>query len=195
MARSRDPEAVEELKKQFEALQQQLRQLEEEPPQRAPKRRAEPDRGPDGEPDPKGNGQLPLEGFQVFTGRRVTASSLTPRAAIQRRGNLSLNRAAISALGQPEAVTYAYNPGAREIAIQAATKALTYAMPVRQQVNSESYLVSAGSFLNSIGLELDDAVMAFESVEVRGGALILALDSARKVTTRSRRRTNGEDRR
>jgi hypothetical protein len=188
MARSRDAETAAKLREQLQSLQEQLNELEDEPRQRSPGRRSklEADRGFYGDSDPDESAQLDLEGFQVFTGRRIRAGSLTPRAAIQRRGNLSLNRASFLALGQPKAVIYAYNPDAREIAIKGASNTLPYAMPVRQQANAKSYLMSAGSFLNSIGLEIDHGVLAFDSVEVRDGVLILPIDSARQVATRPR---------
>jgi hypothetical protein len=181
-----------------DALQQRLRQLEEEFQDRLNQLRDEASsQSSESKPSTtdntnEANGQIALEGFEVFKGRWQPASRSIPRVALQRRGNFSLNRAAFQALGQPKTIVFAYNPTRREIAITAAPPNLNYASPVRKQAATESYLVSATAFVGSIGIGHDDAILVFDSVDVRdGGVLILHVDDARKAPTRNRSKKGG----
>lgn len=128
------------------------------------------------------------EGFAVFTGRHRPAGGAIPRMAFQRRGNLSLNRAAFEALGSPEAVVLAYNEGAGEVAIKGASKSLAYASPVRKQQAADSYLVAARAFTQSIRLDLEGSMVVFDEVRVApDGFLIVNVEEGRRILTRRRK--------
>jgi hypothetical protein len=131
-------------------------------------------------------GELP-DGFALFTGRHRPAGGTIPRLAFQRRGNLSLNRAAYEALGSPDAVVLGYNEAAGEVAIKGASKSLAYASPVRKQAAAESYLVAARAFTQSIRLDLEDSMVVFDEVAlVREGLLVVKVGDGRRIFTRSR---------
>jgi hypothetical protein len=141
----------------------------------------------DEHPPGKEADELP-DGFSVFTGRWRRAGGSIPRAAFQRRGNLSLNRATYEALGSPEAVVLGYNEARREVAIKGVLKSVPYASPVRRQANADSYLASARAFTQSIRLELEESALVFDEVRVlREGLVVLRIDEGRRIMTRSRR--------
>ena len=137
-------------------------------------------------------GELFPEGFEVFKERWVPASRSKPRVAIQRRGNMSLNRAAMDALGGPSHVVFAHNAAAGEFAIRAAND-IPYASPVRRQQNADSYLVTAKAFLGRLGLVNEDDVLVFDSVEARDGLLVVDMAQARRVHSRRRGEVRKEE--
>jgi len=128
------------------------------------------------------------EGFALFTGRHRRAGGAVPRAAFQRRGNLSLNRAAFEALGSPDAVVLGYNQTVGEVAIKGSAASVAYASPVRKQAAADSYLVATRAFTQSIGLDVEQSVLVFDQVRVdRDGILVLKLEDGRRLFTRNRR--------
>jgi hypothetical protein len=90
-----------------------------------------------------------LEGFLEFD-RRSAPTPKEPFVTLQKKGLMSLNRAAFDALGQPASVTLLYNPERRVIALRPTDPGNPRAYPVRRQGGRESgggnYLVAGTAF-------------------------------------------------
>ncbi len=96
---------------------------------------------------------LPAD-LQLFEGRRTRPGG-TPTLGIQRRGNFSLNSAAYSLLGEPEALHLYFSPSANVIAAKPVAKDTPLSYPVRKQQAARSWLVGARSFLNQHGVQYE----------------------------------------
>src|SRR5262245_30387780 len=115
--------------------------------------------------------------FEEFTGRwRQQATG--PKASIQRRGTMSLNKAAFEALGKPSHVLLLYDRTARVIGVKPADSSIKHAYPLRKQPAADSYLFSGVTFLDYYHIP-HDKLTAFDDVEAEDGVLILRLDRAR----------------
>jgi hypothetical protein len=125
--------------------------------------------------------------FEEFTGRWQATTANVPRAAIQTRGTMSLNKAAFQALGSPRAVTLLYDQGARVIGLRTASPDVRHAYPLRKQPNSDSYVLSAVSFLAHYGIP-HDTYTAFEDLSMEGDVLVIPLEKGRQGTAPPRRR-------
>jgi len=73
---------------------------------------------------------------------------------ILKKGAISLNAAAMGALGMPDAVQLLYNPRERIVGIRAIGREQASAHKVNVQAGS-SYIVYCGAFLQFYGLEHD----------------------------------------
>jgi hypothetical protein len=124
--------------------------------------------------------------FEEFTGRHQRADTNIPRVAIQFRGTMSMNKGAYQALGGPEKIVFLFDRNARAIGLKAAPPNTPYAAPVRKQGESDSYIVSALSFLNSYHISHEELTV-FENVPLVDGVLVLELDKGR-VQRSTRRR-------
>lgn len=84
--------------------------------------------------------------FEMFTHRHSRADKI-PILAIQRRFNASANRAAVEALGNPEAVHLLYDGTQRIIGLRAAKASDPHAYPLRKQGEANTYILSLTSFI------------------------------------------------
>lgn len=91
---------------------------------------------------------------------------------------MSVNKGAFKALGSPSGIVFFYDAAARVIGLKGATEGTSHAAPLRKQGGSESYIVSANSFLNAYQIQ-HERLTVFEEAEVEDGILILELSKAR----------------
>ena len=85
--------------------------------------------------------------FETFS-RRLVAMSQQPHLTIQRRGTISLNRAAFVTLGEPVAVGLLFAPDERVLALRAAAPGEANAVRVRvgSPGGNGPFVVSAAAF-------------------------------------------------
>lgn len=110
--------------------------------------------------------------FETFTGRATPASRKVPRIAIQKKGNMSLNKAAFEALKSPDAVFLMFDKESKAVGIKPANPEERYTYPVRKQKGSESYMIGARAFCahyeietshtTAFAPELEDGILVFE---------------------------------
>jgi hypothetical protein len=108
--------------------------------------------------------------FEEFTARG-TKPSQRPRVTLQRNGKMSLNQAAIQALGNPAAVVFLYDARTRSIGLRAATRRLQHAYQVSKHGTSAA-TVTVAAFAKHYGIdlsttrsydaELDEDILVFE---------------------------------
>lgn len=93
--------------------------------------------------------------FEVFKERGARRQEKQPVVTIQKKGVLTLNPAAIEALGTPPAVELLFAPQARTIGIRAADPSLSHVYNLRQPSRSRTRIVAAAAFLRHYGIEAD----------------------------------------
>jgi hypothetical protein len=94
--------------------------------------------------------------FEVFrkgSGPRTTQ----PRMTIQKGGTFSLNRAAYSALGGPEAVELLYDPASRIIGLRRASALERHAFPIRAVGRGNTFALSGRAFCTYYGIPTAEA--------------------------------------
>ena len=94
--------------------------------------------------------------FETFT-RRAAPVVREPVVALQRRGVLSLNRAAYELLGEPAAVELLFDRAGRRIGLRPVVGDAPHAYRVRKQPGSATYLIGAKAFLQFYGIPHDQA--------------------------------------
>src|ERR1700728_368181 len=97
--------------------------------------------------------------FEVFR-KRMAPLVKTPYVTIQKRGVLSINAAAYTALGQPEAVELLYDPDEKIVGLRRTERDSEHAYPVRTTASqSEStFMVSATAFTKYYGIDTTTSV-------------------------------------
>ncbi len=85
--------------------------------------------------------------FEVFT-RRSTPIVKANYVAIHKRGTISLNRSAVEALGEPQAIQLLFNRAKQIIAFRPTDPKTDSAYPLRRQQQSNSWLIAGQAFLN-----------------------------------------------
>lgn len=127
--------------------------------------------------------------FEVFT-RNTRTNAGQPQVTIQRRGNLSLNRAAYTALGEPQAVELLYDARNRTVGLRAVEVSVEHAYPVRSQGGKTTgpYLVAGIGFAKHHGI--DTATARRYPAVMDGGVLCVDL-SGPGTAVSSNRRTEG----
>ena len=90
--------------------------------------------------------------------KRAMAIPSEPSVSIQRSGTISLNHAAFTLAGEPEAVELLYDPDEKVIGMRPISTSEPYAFPVRRQQASRSYLIAGQAFTSYFGLRTDTAL-------------------------------------
>ncbi len=106
-------------------------------------------------------------GFQVYEKGSAPVSTV-PSVTIQKRGLISVNKAAYDALGAPEGVELLWDPDRRAIALRPAELTNQNAYPLRAQgSHSEKgpWLVAGTLFTQYIGLDTSQAFRWTPAVE------------------------------
>jgi hypothetical protein len=94
--------------------------------------------------------------FELFTGQRPVVRE--PAVTIQKKGAISLNRAAYEALESPEVAELLFDPVERKIGIRKADLSSPHAVPVRPLgERGSSWLISGRSFALYYGIPIDSA--------------------------------------
>lgn len=111
--------------------------------------------------------------FETFTRQRRTERQ--PFVTIQKKGVISLNRAAFEALGSPEFVELLFDPDARLVALRRADSWVEHAYQVRAPVkNHATWLISGAAFVNYYEIENTQSVR--RAARLDGDLLIIDLN-------------------
>jgi hypothetical protein len=89
--------------------------------------------------------------FQVFDKRAVPLSG-EPMVTIQRKGPISINKAAFHAMGEPSFVELLYDPDERIVGFRPLKEQLPHAYPVRHQGRGSTFLIAGHAFLRFYGI-------------------------------------------
>lgn len=111
--------------------------------------------------------------FEVYDKKRAS-SAPDPFVTIQRKGPLSLNRAAHEALGEPKAAELLFDREGRKIGIKAVNPTNPRGFPVRPQgKNGSTFMIAGQSFTKHYGI---DTTVARRYAGVKeGGMLVIDL--------------------
>jgi hypothetical protein len=101
-------------------------------------------------------GATAVPNFEEWTMRGVR-SGVGPAIAIQKGGILSVNREALDALGGAERVVLLFDREARLLGLRPATADEGHSYAVRQQGDTQSWLISGKSFLRAYDVPTDHA--------------------------------------
>jgi hypothetical protein len=111
--------------------------------------------------------------FETFTRQRRTGRQ--PYVTLQKKGVISLNKAAFEALDSPESVELLYDPDARLVALRKVDSAVEHAYQVRAPVeNHATWLVSGGAFMSYY--EIDNSASVRRAARKDGDLLIVNLN-------------------
>jgi hypothetical protein len=126
-----------------------------------------------------------MPNFEVFT-RRMVPLVKQPAVTIQRRGNISVNRAAYEALGKPEAVELLYDPDEKIVGFRPIPTTKDHAYPMRPQGQKEigPYLVAGMAFTKYYGI--DTTVARRWPAEMQGDILCVDLKQESTIVTSNR---------
>jgi hypothetical protein len=110
--------------------------------------------------------------------KRVAPSRTEPFVTVQKRGLFSMNKAALELLGNPEALELLFDPDEQIIGFRGVDKGKRYAVPVRKQARSNSYLVGGQAFTKHFGIDTNvsrrfEAEMVEDvlAVDLQGGGV------------------------
>lgn len=96
--------------------------------------------------------------FEVFT-RRMVPLAEKPYVTIQKRGNMTLNKSAHVALGEPTAVELLYDAEDKIIGFRAVNEGVEHAYPLRGQGGKEAgpFIVAGMAFTKYYGIDTSTA--------------------------------------
>jgi hypothetical protein len=128
--------------------------------------------------------------FEVFKKRMVPLTG-APYATIQKRGTVSLNKAAHHLLGSPEAIELLYDAESRVIGFRTVETSVEHAYTVRSMGGASrsdtaatTYMISGTAFFNYY--EIDTSEARRYPVELVDGILCLDLKREGTVVTSNR---------
>lgn len=127
--------------------------------------------------------------FETFKRQRLKPGA-QPFVTIQKKGVLSLNRAAYAALDEPEAVELLYDREARMIGIRKAESALEHAYVVRSFGKGGTWLVSGTAFTNYY--DIDTSVPTRRTARIEDGVLMVDLNDPGTPALSNRERRMAE---
>lgn len=113
--------------------------------------------------------------FESFDRRQIPAEA-HPMATLQRKGLLSLNRSAIVALGEPEALELLYDPKARVVGLKPIAISENRAYPIRKQQGARSYMVSLTRLCSHYGIDTSTALRYAPTM--MDGVMVIELDKS-----------------
>jgi hypothetical protein len=130
--------------------------------------------------------------FETFT-RRMVPLVKKPAVTIQKRGTMTLNKAAYVALGAPEAVELLYDKKNNVMGIRPINPEVDHAYPMRPQANKEDgpFIVSGAAFTKYYGIKTDEARRY--NAEIEDGVLIIDLSNEGQVVTSNRSGSGSTD--
>lgn len=111
--------------------------------------------------------------FEEFTGRDTKVPSERPRVTLMRNGKMSLNQAAIRAMGDPSAIVLLYDATTRSVGLRPATRRLPHAYPVSRHGKSAA-TVTVLAFAKHYGIDLSTTRSYDGALE--DGILVIELD-------------------
>lgn len=133
-----------------------------------------------------------MPNFEVFT-RRLIPLVKQPAVTVQRRGNISINRAAFVAMGEPEAVELLYDATEQIIGLRGVPRTTDHAYPMRAQGGKDDgpYLVAGMAFTKYYGIDTSTSKRWPAAME--GGVLCIDLKQEGTVVTSNRGPTARRD--
>jgi hypothetical protein len=96
-----------------------------------------------------------MPNFETFQKRSITVST-EPRVTLQRKGPISLNKAAYQALGEPPAIELLFDREAKIVGLRGASSRKANAYSVRV-VGKSTYLVAGSAFTKYYGIRVDES--------------------------------------
>lgn len=117
-----------------------------------------------------------LDEIEWFDQREITHGRKYPTLGLQRRGTATLNKAAMDALGNPEALAVGYIPSSRTVAIKGVARGAKGAISHHKVSNSSTALFSLVAFTERYSIPHDQARQY--AGEARGGVLLFPLDQS-----------------
>lgn len=130
-----------------------------------------------------------MPNFETFT-KRLIPLVKQPSLTIQKRGTMSINKAAHVALGEPEAVELLYDADEKIIGIRGVDREVGHAYPLRGTPNDSSYVLSGRAFTAYYGIPTVESTR-FEAAMI-DDVLCVDLNQSGQVVT-SNRRSKRED--
>lgn len=97
-----------------------------------------------------------MPNFETFTKRMVPLVK-SPSVTIQRRGTMSMNKAAHVALGAPEAVELLFDPSERIVGFRGIDKSAGHAYLLRSTPGDSSYILSGIAFINYYMIDISES--------------------------------------
>ena len=121
--------------------------------------------------------------FEEFEEGPVESTAKRVHVTLNRRGNLFLNRYAIEAMGEPDAVTLMYDKRRKAIGLTRASvsKANAFVLKKKDRERSSGRLLYAANFCRRHSIKLTKT-LAFTGAKVKDGILILDLHEVAKVS-------------
>jgi len=111
--------------------------------------------------------------FETFTRQR--RAERQPFVTIQKKGVISLNRAAFEALGSPEFVELLFDPDVRLVALRRSDSSVDHAYQVRAPVeNHATWLISGAAFVSYYEIENSRSVR--RAARMDGDLLVIDLN-------------------
>lgn len=133
--------------------------------------------------------------FETFD-KRTAAATKAPMATIQRQGSFSLNKAAHTDLGNPEAVELLFDRDNQLIGFKPVAPTSPRAFPVRPQgANAGTLMIAGQAFTKYYGIDTSKARRYPVEVQDDGNGGILVLDlkgDSVEVTSPAERRKTRE---
>lgn len=125
-----------------------------------------------------------MPNFETFT-RRMVPLTHQPTVTIQRRGTISLNKAAQVALGEPSAVELLFDVNERIVGLRGIEATAPHAYPLRsQREDIGPYLVAGMAFTKFYGI--DTSVSIRRVVIMDNGILCVDLKQEGTAVTSNR---------
>lgn len=123
--------------------------------------------------------------FETFT-RRMIPLVKKPSITIQKRGTMSINKAAHMALGSPAAVELLYDKTEQIVGLRAVDPVVDHAYPVRAQNNKDDgpFILSGSAFTKYYKINTSEARRF--TAEMQGDVLCINLRGDGTVVTSNR---------
>ena len=138
---------------------------------------------------PDDGGYLLRMPFETFKRQRLKPGA-EPFVTIQKKGVLSLNRAAHAALGEPEAVELLYDRESRLIGMRKVDSSLEHAYTVRSFGRGGTWLISGTAFASYY--DIDTSVPTRRKGRVEDGMLVIDLNDPGTPALSNRERRKAE---
>ena len=131
------------------------------------------------------------KGYERFTGSHAPSNKV-PSVTIQKRGILSLNRAAYDLLKRPQAVHLYFSANEHAIGITPSDPKAPDAILLRKQKSSASYIIAGMSFTKWYGIDSSIA-RRYEATAEEGELYVDLKQQAQVVTSPSRNAPQGAE--
>jgi hypothetical protein len=135
---------------------------------------------------------VPVPNFEVFT-RRMVPLAEKAYVTVQKRGNLTLNKSAHVALGEPKVVELLYDAEAGIIGFRAVDEDVEHAYPLRPQGGKDAgpFIVAGMAFTKYYGIDTSQA-RRFPA-ELIDGVLCIDISQPGTVVTSNRHGRGRQD--